>query len=77
MGDPRHPTKVIVVVEKGMVTKILQDKDTDIRFFIADYDTLNDASGFDKYGRPRSFEEEPSFIDTMEIRAIVNKKGGG
>lgn len=82
MGDPRHPTKVIIVVEKGCVNRIVFDKDPgNIRFFIADYDNTDydrpDEVGEDRTGKRRAFFEETGFIDSMEARKIINKDKRG
>lgn len=77
MSDPKHPVKMVIVVEKGCVNRIYFDKaPPPIRIFIADYDNLDPESDFDKHGRPRSLDEETGWVDTPQVRAIINKKGG-
>lgn len=78
MSDPKHPAKIVIVVEKGCVNGVFFDKEPgNIRIFIADYDNLNPNSECDKHGRPRSITETTGWVDTPQVRAILNKKKGG
>lgn len=75
--NPKHPPKVVVVVSGGLVSAVYMDKDVDVRVYIADYDNKADESSVDMHGEVRSLEEAVVWVDTMEIRKILNKKGGG
>lgn len=85
MSDPKHPAKLVVVIEGGLVRDVFVDKPYgQVRVFIADYDdeAIGDEAdkghgfGRDKSGNGRFLREVIPLTDTMEVRRIINKKGG-
>jgi hypothetical protein len=75
VSDPKHPTKLVIVVKGGCVSEIYMDKPTHLRVFVADYDD-RDTEETDSAGNRRALEEETAWLDSMQVRQIINKKGG-
>lgn len=75
MSDPKHPTKLVIVVKGGCVNAIYQDKPTNLRVFVADYDD-RDTEDTDSAGDHRALEEQSAWLDSVQVRHIINKKGG-
>lgn len=81
MGDPRHPAKLVIRIEGGLVQWIGCDKDLNIRVFVADYDDdgsgegdQTHGGGHDCRGRWRFLSEWTPVVDSMDVRAILNKE---
>lgn len=77
--NPAHPAKLVIVIEGGLVKELFIDKDTPLRIFVADYDA-GKVDGFDEVkpdarGQLRWLAERLPVRDTMEIRAVLNKRG--
>lgn len=83
MSDPKHPAKLVIYVEGGLVRDVFLDKDAPVRVFIADYDdeasgdTADKSHGFgrDAQGNGRFLREIEPTRDTMVVRSVINKKG--
>ena len=75
MSDPKHPLKVVITIEKGMLTGIWLDKkpQQNITFLVADYD-VQDEEDEDFFGTPRHVAEETAWVDSPKVRQILNKK---
>jgi hypothetical protein len=73
--DPRHPLKVVITVEGGMVTGIWLNRvpKEEIAFLIADYDVNDGDVGVDTAGDRRALAEETAWVDTVKVRQILNK----
>ena len=75
MTDPKHGTKIVIVVKSGCVNEIYMDKPTHLRVFVADYDD-RDTEDTDAAGNRRALEEQTAWLDSVQVRQIINKKGG-
>lgn len=79
MSDPKHPTKIVIVVRSGCVNAIFCDKDPgNLKILVADYDNIQytEDVGVDWRGKRRSVTEETAVLDTAAVRNIINKRGG-
>lgn len=82
--DPKHPTKIVVVVKGGEVVHVLADKEVKARVFVAEYwglgpglDENLGSQHRDARGEVRLLREIEPIRDTVEIRAVLNKRKGG
>jgi len=78
VSDPKHPTKVLIVLKNGCITGIYLDRNDNLKFIIADYDTDSGDSpnlGVDTNGEERYLYENAAWIDTKIVRDTINKRG--
>lgn len=80
MSDPKHPTKLLIMMKRGMITGIFMDKSgVNLKVLVADYDceTSNpEEIGKDATGDERYLYEHAVWIDSAQVRGVINKKGG-